>query len=87
MPSGTVNLDSPDDKWGHRDFLGPVTSQAARLLPMQAQPIKRSLRPLPVREILLLGERRDLRMPLNIALERAGTDEVAGIGHGMHYCL
>ncbi|RWA45859.1 hypothetical protein AU476_38210 [Cupriavidus sp. UYMSc13B] len=52
--------------------------QAAGLLPMQAQPLKMSLHPLPVREILLLGERRDLRIPLSMALECAGIDEVDG---------
>ncbi|WP_341868065.1 hypothetical protein [Cupriavidus lacunae] len=87
MPSGTVNLDSPDDKWGHRDFLGPLTSQAARLLPMQAQPLKRSLRPLPVREILPAWRTaRFADAPEHSAGTRRNR-RGSRFRHGMHYCL
>ena len=61
--------------------------QAAGLLAVQLQFLKALLYPLPVLHLVLFGERRDGRMLLGVTLEHARTDEVGGIGHGMHQRL
>ncbi|MCY1377214.1 hypothetical protein D9M69_647720 [compost metagenome] len=61
--------------------------QAVVLLAVQLQLVKAFLHPLPIGDLILLGERSSLWVFLCIALEDARADQEGGISHGMYQGL
>ncbi len=57
------------------------------LLAVQLQLFEAFLHPLPIGHLVLLGKEGGLGVLLGVALERAGTDQIDGIGDRMHQCL